>query len=164
MKVLNHDQIKQKITRLAIEILEHNFDEKEIVLLGMNNTGYSFATLLESELKKIYDQKLTIKRISINPKSPLKNDATIEDGEDYLKGKTVIIVDDVANTGRTIFYAFKPILNVLPKKVEVAVLVNRKHKNFPVKVDYMGLELATTVKESIKVDISEEGNFEVNLV
>lgn len=163
MNVLNNAQIEQKIKRLAIEILEHNFDEKEIVLLGMNNTGYSFAGLLMVEMKKIYDKPLSLKRISINPKTPHKEDAIIEEGELVLKGKVVIIVDDVANTGRTLFYAFKPLLNILPKKVEVAVLVNRKHKHFPVKVDYMGLELATTVKERIMVDISNKGIYKVEL-
>jgi len=163
MNVLNNAQIKQKIKRLAIEILEHNYDEKEIVLLGMNNTGYSFAELLKKELALIYIKPLSIKRISLNPKSPQKEDAIIEDGEAALSGKVVIIVDDVANTGRTLFYAFKPLMNILPKKVEVAVLVNRKHKHFPVKVDYMGLELATTVKEQINVDISKAGSFSVEL-
>ena len=66
----------------------------------------------------------------------------------------VVIVDDVANTGRTIFYACKPLLETLPKKIEVAVLVDRKHKSFPVKVDYVGLSLATTLKEDIDVQLS----------
>jgi pyrimidine operon attenuation protein/uracil phosphoribosyltransferase len=163
MNVLNNAQIKQKIKRLAIEILEHNFDEKEIVLLGMNSTGHAFAELIQEELVKIYDKKLSIRRISIDPKNPHIEEAQIENGQADLKGKVVIIVDDVANTGRTLFYAFKPLMHILPKKVEVVVLVNRKHKYFPVKVDYMGLELATTVKEHIKVDISMKGNFSVDL-
>ena len=163
MIVLDNAQIKQKIKRLAIEILEHNFDEKEIVLLGMNSTGYVFAELLQVELAKIYDKALSMRRISINPKFPNKEEAEIEGGQADLKGKVVIIVDDVANTGRTLFYAFGPLMHILPKKVEVAVLVNRKHKFFPVKVDYMGLELATTVKEHIKVDISKPGHYSVVL-
>ena len=163
MEVLNNDQITQKIKRLSIEILEHNYDEKEIILLGMNNTGYSFGKLLEEGIAKMYDKKLSLKRISINPAKPNIDPITIEDGIDQLKNKVVILVDDVANTGRTLFYAFKPILNVLPKSVEVAVLVNRKHKNFPVKVDYLGLELATTVKEQIIVDISKKGEYSVVL-
>ena len=108
-------------------------------------------------------KKLSLKRISINPAKPNIDPITIEDGVDQLKNKAVILVDDVANTGRTLFYAFKPILDVLPKSVEVAVLVNRKHKNFPVKVDYHGLELATTVKEQIIVDISKKGEYSVVL-
>lgn len=161
MNVLTNDQITQKIKRLAIEILEHNYDEKEIVLLGMNNTGYTFAELLKTEIEKIYDKTLTLRRISINPKSPLKSGVEIEGGEAQFKGKVVIIADDVANTGRTLFYAFAPLLESLPKKVEVVVMVNRKHKNFPVKVDYKGLELATTIQEHIKVDISSKGNYSV---
>lgn len=163
MIILQNDQINQKIKRIATEILEHNFDEKEIILLGMNKTGFSFAQMLEIELNKIYDKKLSIRRISINPAKPNSEPIEIEGGVDQLKRNVVIIVDDVANTGRTLFYAFKPILEILPKKVEVAVLVNRKHKSFPVKVDYMGIELATTVQEHIKVDISKPGAFEVSL-
>ncbi len=162
--VLQNNQIVQKIKRIAIEILEQNFEMKEIILLGMNKTGYSFAELIAEEMNKIYDKDLILKRIVINPANPISDPIYIEDGVQQLKNKTVIIVDDVANTGRTIFYAFKPILEVLPKRVEVAVLINRKHKSFPVKVDYMGLELATTVKENIKVDISIKGNYSVNLI
>ncbi|MFZ1579958.1 MAG: phosphoribosyltransferase family protein, partial [Saprospiraceae bacterium] len=73
------------------------------------------------------------------------------------------IVDDVANTGRTIFYAFKVFMDVLPKKIEIAVLVDRKHKRFPTKVDYVGLSLATTVQEHIKADLSQFDNLTVNL-
>ena len=69
----------------------------------------------------------------------------------------------MANTGRTIFYAIKPFLDVLPGKVEVAVLVDRKHKSFPVKVDYMGLSLATTLQENISVNLSEKDNYSVYL-
>ena len=82
---------------------------------------------------------------------------------DKLANRSIIIVDDVANTGRTIFYAFKPILDILPKKVEVAVLVDREHKSFPIKVDYLGLSLATTLKEDIDVDISNPADFAVYL-
>ncbi|MBX2817947.1 MAG: phosphoribosyltransferase, partial [Saprospiraceae bacterium] len=72
-----------------------------------------------------------------------------------LKRKSIVVVDDVANTGRTIFFAIKPLLNVLPKKIEVAVLVDRKHKSFPIKVDYVGLSLATTLREDIDVQIRD---------
>ena len=163
MLVLNNEQIIQKIKRLAIQILEFNYDENEIYLLGMNNTGYSFAEILKDELLTIYKKNLVLKRISINPAKPLTDPISIEDGVNQLKNKVVVVIDDVANTGRTLFYAFRPIMDVLPKKVEVAVLVNRKHKNFPVKVDYVGLELATTVKENINVDISKKGEFSVSL-
>jgi pyrimidine operon attenuation protein/uracil phosphoribosyltransferase len=76
-----------------------------------------------------------------------------------LEGKTIVVVDDVGNTGRTLFYACKPLLEVLPHKVEMAVLVDRKHKSFPVKVDYVGLSLATTLREHIDVQLSDSNDF-----
>ena len=80
-----------------------------------------------------------------------------------MKNKVIVIVDDVANTGRTIFYAVKPLLETLPKKVEVAVLIDRTHKSFPIRVDYCGLSLATTLLEDIDVKIRNVDAFSVEL-
>jgi len=155
MQILNQRQIQQKIKRLAIEMLENNYEESEIYLLGINNRGYSFAQLLQEELNRITKISIHLSRLRLNPAAPLGSPIEMEISADALVGKTVIIVDDVANTGRTIFYAFKPLLDILPKKVQVAVLVDRKHKTFPVQVDYVGLSLATTLKENIDVKILE---------
>jgi len=154
MKLLNGTQIEKKIKRLAIEILENNYKEKEIILAGINNNGYSFAELLREVLEE-YDpkKKVSLTRINLSPAKPLEEEVTIEKPAKELKNKAIIVVDDVANTGRTIFYAFKPLMNILPKKVEVAVMVDRTHKSFPIKVDYMGMSLATTVEEHIEVRI-----------
>jgi len=155
MKILNERQITQKIKRLAIEILEHNFGEPELILAGINNNGMVFSELLMQELTKISDMPITVTRIQLNPANPLKSDIILEIPPEQVTNKVLIIVDDVANTGRTIFYAIKPILEVLPKKVEVAVLVDRSHKSFPIRVDYYGLSLATTLKNNIDVQIRE---------
>ena len=153
MKLLTNTQIAQKINRLAIEILEHNYTEKSIVLAGINNNGLGFAKLIKRAINKISDVEVILANISLNPAKPTKDDVNIDLSDAELKNKVVIIVDDVANTGRTIFYAFKPFLDILTKKVEVAVLVDRKHKSFPIKVDYVGLSLATTLKDNIKVNL-----------
>lgn len=153
MKILDQLQIKQKIKRLAIEILENNFEEKAIVLAGINNNGTGFAKLLEKELKKITEITIQIVTIRINPAAPLSTPVELNTPVESLKGKTIIVVDDVANTGRTIFYACKPILNIIPKKLEVAVLVDRKHKTFPIYPKYVGVSLATTLKEDIDLRI-----------
>jgi len=155
MKILNDRQIAQKIKRLAIEILEHNFGESELILAGINNNGMVFSLLLLEELTKISSMPITVTRIQLNPANPLKSDIILEMPPEQVHNKVLIIVDDVANTGRTIFYAIKPILEVLPKKVEVAVLVDRSHKSFPIRVDYHGLSLATTLKNDIDVQIRE---------
>ncbi len=153
MKLLDQKQIQQKIKRLAIEILENNYKEKEIILAGINNNGMSFAQLLYDQLTTLTKSPIILTKISLSPANPLEKDIEIELPLSDLKDKAIIIVDDVANTGRTIFYAIKPLLTILPKKVEVAVLIDRTHKSFPIKVDYLGMSLATTLKENIDVQI-----------
>ena len=154
MKILNDRQIQQKIQRLAIQIVEQNFEESEIILAGINNNGMTFAQLLLDELVRVASSiQFTVTRIRLNPAAPLRDEIHLEMPVEQLDGKVIILIDDVANTGRTIFYATKPLMECLPKKVEVAVLVNRKHKSFPVSVDYVGLSLATTLMENIDVEI-----------
>jgi len=163
MKILNATQIKQKTNRLAIEILEQNFKEKEIILAGINNNGMNFAKMLEKRLSKRSDLVVTLCQIRLNPAKPIASPITLDLEEKQLNKKVVIVVDDVANTGRTIFYAFLPFMKILPKKVEVAVLVDRMHKSFPVKPDYVGLSLATTAKENIEVNLNSNKDAEVLL-
>jgi pyrimidine operon attenuation protein / uracil phosphoribosyltransferase len=157
MQVLNHTQITRKLKRLATEILERNFDAPEIILAGLNNNGVRMAEKLMQELisSKPASMEITLTRIKLNPANPLEYTPFIEIPAAELAGKTVIVVDDVVNSGRTLFYAVQPLLAVLPAKVEVAVLVERKHKNYPIQSDYVGLSLATTVKDDIDVQMTD---------
>ncbi len=155
MQILHHQQIEQIVKRLSIEILEQNIDETEIVLAGINNNGMHLAQLLMNELLDISDIQYTLTRITIDPATPLDSDILLEIPADNLQDKVLIIVDDVANTGRTLFYAFQPLLSIMLKKVEIAVLVNRMHKSYPISVDYKGIELATTLQQNIKVVLSD---------
>jgi|SRR6187401_2002631 len=154
MKILDQGQIRQKIKRLAIEILENNFEEKTIILIGINNNGNGFAKHLVAELKKITDISISLFNVRLNPAAPLSSPIEIDAPIESLKGKSIILIDDVANTGRTIFYACKPILDIIPRKLEVAVLIDRKHKTFPIYPKYVGLSLATTLKEDIELQIN----------
>jgi len=154
MKILNNDQIDQKITRLAFEIYEENFLVKELYFLGINNNGYTFAEILQKKYDEVSNKTSKLGRLSLNPAQPLESEVNL-DLSQSLSRKNLVVVDDVANTGRTLFYAMKPLLNFVPKKIETVVLVDRKHKTFPVKSDYVGLSLATTLKENIRVDISK---------
>jgi len=154
MKILDKPQILQKIKRLSIEILENNFDEKTIILIGINNNGNGFAKHLVAELKKITDISISLFNVRLNPAAPLSSPIEIDAPIESLKGKSIILINDVANTGRTIFYACKPILDIIPKKLEVAVLIDRKHKTFPIYPKYVGLSLATTLKEDIELQIN----------
>jgi pyrimidine operon attenuation protein/uracil phosphoribosyltransferase len=163
MKLLNNDQIKQKIQRLAYQIAENNFDKSEIILCGINNNGYALAKLIEKSLKKIIEAKISLNRIKLKPANPGDHPIIIEKPIAENNGNSIIIVDDVANTGRTIFYAFQPLLLLKPSKVEVAVLMDRKHKLFPIHVDYVGMSLATTIHENIVVKLIDVDEFEVHL-
>ncbi|MEM9545284.1 MAG: phosphoribosyltransferase family protein [Bacteroidota bacterium] len=161
MKILSNTQVNQKINRLAIEILENNYTEKKLVLAGINNNGLGFAKLLMKAIQKISEVEIILANLTLNPAKPTSDDVAIDIEESIFRNKVVIIVDDVANTGRTIFFAFKPFLDILTKKVEVAVLVDRKHKSFPIKVDYVGLSLATTLKDNIMVKLGAAKEREV---
>ena len=163
MKILTKKQIQQKIKRLTIEILEHNFDADEIILAGINNNGFRFAQLLLESLSKISDKTFVLSRIKLNPAKPLDFPIETDLTAELINNKSIIVVDDVANTGRTIFYAFRVYMNALPKKIEVAVLVDRKHKMFPVKVDYVGLSLATTIQENIIAALQQSDALAVTL-
>ena len=156
MKVLSNKQIEQKIDRLAYEILEDNYNESTVVFLGINRNGLRFAKYLQETYDSISDGKSILGGVTLNAAKPLEDDIVINLEMKSLNNKSIIIVDDVANTGRTIFYSAKPLMQYLPKKVQVAVLVDRKHKLFPIEVDYVGLSLATTLKENIRVELSRK--------
>jgi pyrimidine operon attenuation protein/uracil phosphoribosyltransferase len=158
MEILNHHQIEQKVKRLAIEIMENNTEEHELIVAGVNRNGMLFAGMIVDELRKMATSPIQLTNIQINPANPIKDKISIEMDLEQLNGKPVLVVDDVANTGRTLFYACKPLLDILPKKLETAVLVDRTHKSFPIKVDYFGMSLATTLREHIEVVLDEPTN------
>lgn len=155
MKLLNAVQIQQKVNRLAIEILENNCHEEELILAGVNNNGMAFAELLHKAMTKITlvqpDIKLT--QLKLNPANPIEEEVKMGIDFEEVKNKVVIVIDDVANSGRTLQYAMLPILKVIPRKIELAVLVDRTHKSFPVSPNYMGMQLNTTLKSNIDVKI-----------
>lgn len=153
MKILDQKQIEQKVRRLAIEILEHNIEEEGLILAGINNRGMALTRMLAEHMQKISKLPIRLTNIRLNPAAPLEKPVEIDLPVEELQGKVVIVVDDVASSGRTMLYACKPILETLPKKLEIAVLVDRTLKSFPIQADYVGLSLATTLKENILVEI-----------
>lgn len=155
MKILDQKQIEQKVRRLAIEILEHNIEEEGLILAGINNRGMALAKMLAERIQYISKMPVHLTNIRLNPAAPMEKPVEMDIPVAELQGKVVIVVDDVASSGRTLLYACKPILETLPKKLEIAVLVDRTHKSFPVQADYVGLSLATTLKENILVEIGE---------
>lgn len=158
-QIVTADKVYQKIKRIAFEIAEDNYDETEIVLAGIckSTEGYVFAELLYQELTKITKAHILLTHIELDKNDPGNSVVELNLTEEQIDNKTIIVVDDVANTGRTILYAIKPLLSFSPKKIRNAVLVERKHKLFPVSPDYVGLSLSTTMHEHIKVILSDKG-------
>jgi len=154
--VLQDDQVNQKIRRMAYEIYENNFSEKAIVLAGIDGQGYALAQLLAKEITAISPLTVVTARVSVDKVAPEKSEATLDIKPDELKKKSVVLVDDVLNTGRTLAYAMKPFLSGGVKKIEVAVLVNRSHTLFPVQPNYAGYELSTTLTEHVEVVLGKK--------
>jgi len=164
MQILSEEEIKRKTKRLAIQILEHNYGEEDIYLLGINNNGMNFAKTLGLYMKRNSDVAIHYVNMRINPAEPVENEVMLDIDVKELENKVLVMVDDVANTGRTLFYAFKPLLTILPKSLEIAVLVDRKHKNFPITPKYVGLSIATTIAENIEVRLKSVDEKSVHLV
>jgi pyrimidine operon attenuation protein / uracil phosphoribosyltransferase len=150
VQILTEAQIKQKLTRMAYEIWEKNSEEKEIFVIGIKDTGAAVAGKIVEILKEISPLKIKYSDLIINKKSPLQND--IELLAEKLNNKTVVLIDDVANSGKTLLYALKPLMDFEPAKIQVAVLVDRKHKNFPVTPDIIGHSVSTTIQDHIIVN------------
>ncbi|TVP49004.1 MAG: phosphoribosyltransferase [Mongoliibacter sp.] len=151
--VLDQNKIKQKITRMAFEIYERNAAEDNIVFAGITGMGHLLAGFLAESLEKISPIQTKVLEINLDKKDVYRGEVMLSEKID-LTNRCIIIVDDVLNTGKTLVYALKPFLDLPIKKMEVAVLVNRSHKLFPVTPDYTGLELATTLNDHITVDLS----------
>jgi pyrimidine operon attenuation protein / uracil phosphoribosyltransferase len=146
--ILDNDRIGKKLQRMAYQIWEHNSHESELHFIGIEGTGTAVARELASRLRAISKLEVVIHTLRMNKKQPLSESIDLAAN---LNGKSVVLIDDVANSGKTLLYAMKPILAFEPKKILVAVLVDRKHKSFPVSPDIVGHTVATTLQEHIEV-------------
>ena len=152
--ILNNDEILHKTRRIAYQILESNVNEKEVILAGISGNGYVFATRIQNILNEISNLEITLCEVYVNKKEPRKEITTSIPKEAY-ENKSLVLVDDVLSSGTTLIYGVKHFLEVSLIKFKTAVLVNRNHKNFPVKADFKGISLSTSLKEHIKVEFTE---------
>lgn len=155
--ILNQLQINHRIRRIAYQIYESNVNEKEIILAGILKNGYELALKLEKELKEISDLKVSLCKVKIDKKNPLQPIETSLTPENY-QNKSLVLVDDVLHSGTTLIYAIRHFLGVPLKQFKTAVLVNRSHKKYPVKADFKGISLSTSLNERVKVRFTESGD------
>ncbi len=153
--ILNNQQINHKIKRIAYQIYENNINEKELILAGIKTNGYVFAQKIKEALNTICNIDVILCEVIINKKKPQDKIETSLDSNVY-KNKSLVLVDDVLNSGTTLIYAVKHFLDVPLKQFKTAVLVNRNHKKYPIKADFKGLSLSTSLQEHIIVDFSKK--------
>lgn len=157
--VLNHEDIALKLDRIAWQIVEEHFGNKSLVLVGLVDRGSFLAEQLQKRLNTISDLEIKCISINVNKQTPLKKKVVLEEGS-LLTNNAVVLVDDVLNSGKTLIAALKEVLNYLPSKVTVAVLANRDHHKFPIQANFVGISLATTLKEHISFKL-EDGKMSV---
>lgn len=161
--ILTSKQIQQKINRIAYDIYENNYDEKEIIIAGIADNGYFLAKRIADVLKKIAEIEIKLISIKIDKKNPLSEEIKIDLTEKELKNKVIVLVDDVLNSGKTMMFGAKPFLTTPVKRLITAVLVDRGHNRYPIKADFVGLSLSTTLREHITVEIDKAGKEAVYL-
>jgi len=155
--ILNHIQINQKIKRIAYQIYEANSSEKEVVIAGIQGNGFYFSKLLAKALGQISSLNITLCEVYIDKKKPLNKITTSIKTIDY-ENKPIVLVDDVLNSGTTLMYGIKHFLDVPLKRFKTAVLVNRNHKKYPVKADFKGISLSTSINEHVEVVFDEKNS------
>ena len=149
--ILSKEVVEKKLRRMAYEVLENNIDEKEIILAGIRESGSVVARVIQKMLGEISSIKTELITITLDKKEP--TDVTLSKTIDFNE-KIIILIDDVSNSGKTLLYALKPFMEFHPKKIQTLVLVERTHTSFPVRPDYVGLSIATTIQEHIYVEVN----------
>ncbi len=155
--ILTDQEIKHKTKRIAYQIYETFIDEEEVVLAGIANNGYIFAERIAQELQTISNLKVLLCEVTIDKQQP-NSAITVSLSKEQYANKGLILIDDVLNSGTTLIYAVKHFLDVPLKKFKTAVLVDRNHKKYPVKADFKGISLSTSLLEHVQVIFDENGS------
>ena len=149
--ILSNEQIQHKTKRIAYQIYESNINEKQVIIAGIKENGFIFAKRIKTALEKISPIEVVLCEVIIDKKKPLELITTSLPPSEY-KNKSLVLVDDVLNSGTTLIYAAKLFLEVPLKRFKTVVLVNRNHKKYPIKADFKGISLSTSLQEHICVE------------
>jgi|TARA_B110000914_G_scaffold130276_1_gene113839 pyrimidine operon attenuation protein/uracil phosphoribosyltransferase len=157
-KILEQDRIDKIVKRISFQIHEKNLNNSEIFLIGVLNNGFILSGLIEKELKKISKSKIQLFSIKINKKKPLSPiDLNCDLNE--LKNKSIVLIDDVLNSGKTLIHCVKYLLDVPLSNFNTVVLIDRNHKKYPIKIDFKGLSLSTSIKENVSVVFEKNNSY-----
>ncbi|MET0392833.1 MAG: phosphoribosyltransferase family protein [Chitinophagaceae bacterium] len=151
--ILDQQAAEKKLRRMALEIIENNLDEKQLILAGIQESGSVVARNIQRLIAEHSSVGTELISIRLDKRKPLA--VELSRAMDF-NDKVIIVADDVASSGKTLLYAIKPFLDHHPKKIQTLVLVERSHTSFPVRPDYVGVSLATTLQEHIYVEVEGE--------
>lgn len=159
VQILTNSQVEQKIRRLAYQIYENNFDQAAVFLVGIKAMGFHLAKALKTALEEISSLKVELVSLDMDKTNPLAATATLSLPIENFAHQNIVLIDDVLNSGKTMFYALQPFFGIPIQKLQTLVLVNRDYKNFPINPDYVGYSLATTLQNHVSVvlDAEEKG-------
>ncbi len=152
--ILTKEAAEKKLRRMALEITERNYNETGLELVGIKENGLIIADKMAGFLKDIFGGTITVTALTMDKKNPA---SAIAESPVSFEGKVVLLMDDVANSGRTMLYALQPLLKGYPKSIQTLALVERTHKSFPIALDYVGMSFSTTLDEHITVEVDEDG-------
>ncbi|MBT8264623.1 MAG: phosphoribosyltransferase [Muriicola sp.] len=150
-KILTHDQIQHIIRRIAYQIYEANVEEKTIIIAGIVGGGLDFAKKVQRVLQDITEADIRLCEVTMDKTNPLKSGVTTSIADTEYKNQSIVLVDDVLNSGSTLIYGVHHFLKTPLKQLKTAVLVNRNHKKYPVKADFKGISLSTSLQEHVHV-------------
>lgn len=156
--ILTHLQINHIIKRIAYQVYETFIDEDSIIIAGIASNGFTLATKIAKEIEQISTIKVSLCEVKIDKHNP-NSEITTSIGSDEYQNKGLVLVDDVLNSGTTLIYGVKHFLDVPIKKFKTAVLVDRNHKQYPVKADFKGISLSTSSKEHVTVVFETENSY-----
>jgi pyrimidine operon attenuation protein/uracil phosphoribosyltransferase len=158
-EVLTKTQIDQKINRLAHQIIEDSYGIQEIFLAGICGTGLLLAKKIASILRESTEQEIHVFEIKLNKVNPLSESIEISIEQKKLTDGFIILIDDVLNSGKTMQYGLIKLLEQPVKAIKTAALVDRRHRRFPIKCDYVGITLSTTLKERVEIEFPAENEY-----
>ncbi|MBC2840124.1 phosphoribosyltransferase family protein [Robiginitalea sp. SC105] len=153
-QILSHEQIRHKIRRIAYQIYESNVEEKQIVLAGIEGGGLEFAKKLKAVLEEITGAEILLCKVRMDKSDPLKSGVSTSLKPEEYENRSVVLVDDVLNSGSTLIYGVHHFLKTPTRQLKTAVLINRNHKRYPVKADFKGLSLSTSLQMHVRVDFT----------
>lgn len=151
--LLNAAEIEKKIERMAYEVVERHFSEKSIFIVGIAGQGASIAKKLHGHISSIAKVPCEYLEIEMDKDVPEGTVQLTVGTTAQLKNKNVILVDDVMNSGRTLMHGAAYLINFKIHRLSTAVLIERKHRRFPIKADFVGMKLSTTLKEHVDVSM-----------